>query len=107
MPVDLVLDLGQELNLTGFRYLPDQDRHAGIIARYQLFVSQDGQQWRMADEGEFSNIDNNPLWQIKKFSPAKGRYIKLRALHNTRGDDDAGYAEFDVMTDAAGPDVVQ
>lgn len=99
MPVDLVIDLGRELKLTGFRYLPDQESHAGVITRYRLSVSQDGEQWQVADEGEFSNIDNNPLWQEKKFSAVSGRYIKLQALHNARGDDDAGYAEIDVVTE--------
>jgi alpha-L-fucosidase len=28
----------------------------------------------------------------------KARYIKLRALKNTRGNDDVGYAEIDVIT---------
>jgi alpha-L-fucosidase len=99
MPVDLVIDLGRELKLTGFRYLPDQGSHAGVITRYRLSVSEDGEQWQVADEGEFSNIDNNPLWQVKKFSAVTGRYIKLQALHNARGDDDAGYAEIDVVTE--------
>ncbi|MBS1601712.1 MAG: discoidin domain-containing protein, partial [Bacteroidetes bacterium] len=98
MPVDIVIDLGGELSLEGFRYLPDQGRHSGVITKYELFVSQDGGEWQKADEGEFSNIDNNPLWQVRKFPPVKGRYIKLRALRNTQGDGDAGYAEVDVIT---------
>ncbi|MHA4806855.1 alpha-L-fucosidase [Flavitalea flava] len=100
MTVDVVIDLGEEVNLSGFRYLPDQDRHAGVITNYRFFASTDGQQWQLADEGEFSNINNNPLWQVKKFISVKARYIKLRALHNTQGNDDAGYAEIDVITDA-------
>ena len=98
MPVDIVIDLGRELNLGGFRYLPDQERHAGVITKYEFFVSQDGAEWKKADEGEFSNIDNNPLWQVRKCPPVKGRYIRLRALGNTRGDSDVGYAELDVIT---------
>jgi alpha-L-fucosidase len=39
------------------------------------------------------------LWQVKKFVAVQARYIKLRALHNTQGNDDAGYAEIDVITD--------
>lgn len=101
MPVDVVIDLGRMVNLAGFRYLPDQDRHEGVITTYQLFVSKDGQQWQLTNEGEFSNINNNPLWQVKKFSPVNARYIKLRALHNARGNDDAGYAEIDVITEPA------
>jgi alpha-L-fucosidase len=97
-PVDVVIDLGATVTLTGFRYLPDQGRHAGVITHYQLLVSPDGQEWQMADEGEFSNINNNPLWQVRNFLPVNARYIKLRAIHNTEGNDDAGYAEIDVIT---------
>ncbi len=65
---------------------------------YQFYVSQDNKEWKMADQGEFSNIQNNPLWQIKKFAPEKVRYIKLRALSNTDGSNNTGYAEVDVIT---------
>ncbi|MEO8404905.1 MAG: discoidin domain-containing protein, partial [Chitinophagaceae bacterium] len=98
MPVDIVIDLGNEENLSGFRYLPDQNRVNGIITNYQFYVSHDNEQWKLADEGEFSNIKNNPLWQIKKFEPVKARYIKLRALKNTQDNNEVGYAELDVVT---------
>jgi alpha-L-fucosidase len=98
MPVDLVIDLGRDQNLSGFRYLPDQNRAMGIITNYQFFVSQDNNNWKQVDEGEFANIKNNPLWQIKKFAPEKARYIKLRALRNTEGSDAVGYSEVDVIT---------
>lgn len=98
LPADLVIDLGSVQNLAGFRYLPDQGWNPDIITNYQFFVSSDNQEWKMVDEGEFANIKNNPLWQIKKFAPVKARYIKLRALRNTKGNDAAGYAEIDVIT---------
>ena len=98
LPVDLVIDLGKE-NLSGFRYLPDQDMwDPGIITNYQFYISKDNTEWKLVDQGEFSNIKNNPLWQTKKFAPEKARYIKLRALKNTDGNDNIGYAEVDVIT---------
>ncbi|MFC6191779.1 alpha-L-fucosidase [Dyadobacter subterraneus] len=98
LPASIVIDLGKQQNLAGFKYLPSQSRNAGIITRYQFLVSSDNKQWNVADEGEFSNIKNNPLWQIKKFTPVKGRYIKLVATHNTQENNAAGYAEIDVIT---------
>lgn len=99
LPVDVVIDLGKPQNLTGFKYLPGQNGTNGIITQYQFFVSDDSQQWKLVDEGEFSNIQNNPLWQLKHFSAVKAKYIKLRALHNTQNNDGAGYAEIDVITE--------
>jgi alpha-L-fucosidase len=100
MPVDLVIDLGNEQNLCGFRYYPYQNmwEPPGVITNYQFYVSADNIEWKLVDQGEFSNIKNNPVWQIKKFAPEKARYFKLRALRNTMGNDYIGYAEVDVFT---------
>ncbi|MDP4210549.1 MAG: alpha-L-fucosidase [Bacteroidota bacterium] len=100
MPIDLVIDLGNSYNVRGFKYLPDQNKwSSGIITTYEFYVSDDNIDWKLVDQGEFSNIKNNPLMQIKTFAPAMARYIKLRALKNTFGDDVAGYAEVDVITE--------
>jgi alpha-L-fucosidase len=99
MPVDLVVDLGSKQGLCGFKYLPDQGKwSSGIITNYQFYVSDDNIKWKLADQGEFSNIKNNPLLQFKDFKPVMARFIKLRALKNTADDDVAGYAEMDVIT---------
>lgn len=99
MPVELVIDLGNECNVCGFKYLPDQNRwSSGVVSNYQFFVSIDNKSWKLVSEGEFSNIKNNPLWQLKQFPSEKARYIKITALKNTSGDDVAGYAEVDVIT---------
>jgi len=99
MPVDLVIDLGSGQNLVGFKYLPDQNKwSSGIITSYQFYLSEDKVEWKLVNEGEFSNIKNNPVWQIRNFSPVNARFIKLKAIKNTSGDDVAGYAEVDVIT---------
>ncbi len=99
LPVDLVIDLGREENVCGFRYLPDTDMwNPGIITHYQFFVSSNNIEWKLVHQGEFSNIKNNPLWQTKSFATEKVRYIKFRALKNTQGTDNTGYAEVDIIT---------
>ena len=100
MPVDLVIDLGSERTLSGFKYFPDQGQWGpGVIAEYAFYVSGDNAIWTLADKGEFSNIKNNRVWQTKTFAPVKGRYIKLQALRNTDGNNEVGYAEVDVITE--------
>ena len=99
MPIDLVIDLGKNYNVCGFKYLPDQNKwSSGIITKYQFYISEDNVEWKLVNEGEFSNIKNNPVWQIKNFSQVNARFIKLRAIKNTSNDDVAGYAEVDVIT---------
>jgi len=98
MPVDIVIDLGKTEELVGFRYLPCQSRGDGIITYYQFYTSNDNDNWKLVDDGEFSNIKNNPLWQTKSFALESARYIKLRAIKNTLGNDVTGYAEIDIIT---------
>lgn len=100
MPVDLVIDLGREENLVGFRYLPAQNwwEEASIITQYQFEVSADNVTWKRVSEGEFSNIKNSPVWQTKPFGLTKARYIKIRALKNTQEGSASGYAEVDIIT---------
>jgi len=101
LPVDLTIDLGKEQTISGFKYLPDQGIwNPGIITQYEFQISADNKKWKLADQGEFSNIKNNPLWQVKKFTPIKARYIRLTALSNTEGNDNVGYAEIDIITGA-------
>lgn len=99
LPADLVIDLGKEENIQGFKYYPEQNAwDPSIITHYEFYISNDNKEWKLVDQGEFSNIKNNPLWQTKLFTAEKARYIKLRALKNTENNDNAGYAEVDVIT---------
>ena len=98
-PANVIIDLGREETLNGFKYLPDQSLWGGgLISQYQFFVSNDGIDWRLVSEGEFSNIKNNPLWQTKMFAATNARYIKLSALKNAHNNNNIGYAELDVIT---------
>jgi alpha-L-fucosidase len=99
-PIELVIDLGGEQNLSGFKYLPDQNRWpCAMITNYQFYVSNNNTAWNLVSEGEFSNIRNNPLLQIIEFSPVQARYIKFKTIKNTDGNNNkSGYALFDVIT---------
>lgn len=100
LPTDLVIDLGKELMLRGFKYYPEQNSwQPSTISHYEFYVSRDSKNWKKVSEGEFSNIKNNPLWQTKQFEPLAARYIKFQALKNTENNNNIGYAEIDVITD--------
>ncbi len=97
---DLIVDLGKSYPIKGFTYLPDQSRWAsGIIFNYAFYVSQNGKQWAKVDKGEFSNIKNSPILQIKTFKTTKARYVKLQALDIVDNAKEVRYAEFGVITD--------
>ncbi len=100
-PVDIVIDLGENLNLKGFKYLPDQGRwNPGIIFNYEIYISKNGKNWgNPVSKGEFSNIKNSPIWQEKTFPVTTGRFIKYRALSSAEENGKVGIAEFDIITD--------
>ena len=81
LPLEVVIDLGETLDLSGFTYLTTQQRYIdGTISHYKFYVSEDGLQWgEPVSEGEFSNIRNSPVLQSKMFEPITGRFIKFEA----------------------------
>jgi len=98
-PVDLIIDLGKNESLIGFKYLPDPRQWGpGIITHYRFDVSPDGKAWTTVSEGEFSNIKNNPVEQEKTFDRQEARFIRLTALANTEGNTNVGYAEINIIT---------
>jgi len=101
MPKSIVIDLGENLILAGFTYLPTQARYIdGTVANYQFFVSQDGKSWgQPVSEGEFSNIENNPILQTKSFDPIEGRYIKLTGIREINDRNFISIGEIGVLTE--------
>lgn len=96
----LVVDLGKTTQLKGFSYLPTQQRHlAGIITHYAVYSSQNGKNWSLVKEGEFSNVLNNPINQLIRFNKAKSaRYLKLVPKKTKNDEAKAVIAEFGVIT---------
>ena len=99
-PVSLTVDLGNTLNVKGFKYLPDPYIWGpGIITQYSFEVSTDGKHWQNVSEGEFSNIKNNPVEQTRIFPVSQARYVRLNAFANTENNTNIGYAEFNLITE--------
>lgn len=104
LPQHAVIDLGQQHALTGFSYLPRQDGNgSGLISRYAVEVSSDGQRWEAVAEGEFSNIVNNPIAQYVEFGRAvPARYLRFSVVGVANAQDDnitVTIAEFEVYAD--------
>jgi alpha-L-fucosidase len=97
---DLVIDLGKQEKISGFRYLPAQNwwEEGSIITHFQFSTSTDGINWKLASEGEFSNIKNNPFWQTKTFEPVQASYIRFTPMKTVNPGSDFGIAEFDLIT---------
>lgn len=92
------IDLGENIILEGFSYLPMQARYpSGFIQNYEFEVSMDGENWQAVAKGEFSNIANNPIQQEVGFETTPARYIRLISQQTTDGNA-ATAAEIGVLT---------
>ena len=99
-PVEVVIDLGENLELSGFTYLPDQRRgNPGVIYGYEFSVSDNGTNWSVVSEGEFSNIRNSPVWQKVNFEKVSAKFIKLKAVSPAEENGRIGAAEIGVITE--------
>ncbi|PHN03293.1 alpha-L-fucosidase [Flavilitoribacter nigricans] len=98
---ELTIDLGETLTLRGFTYLPVQSRYfSGLISNYELYTSTDNRNWTQAAAGEFSNIQNSPIWQRVTFEAQPARYIRLKSVATVDGNPPA-FAEVGVLTESS------
>ncbi|MVT12245.1 alpha-L-fucosidase [Chitinophaga tropicalis] len=87
IPVDVAIDMGAARTIRAFTYLPRQDKKTeGLIGRYAFYVSNNGRDWELAREGDFHNIEANPVQQLVLLPKTlKARYFKFSALHINTG----------------------
>lgn len=103
LPHSLTVDMGRELQISGFSYLPRQDRDlAGVAQDYRFETSADGTHWRTDSEGSFANIKNNPVVQEIPFAPITARFFRFTALKEVSGNDAVSAAEISVLPAEAG-----
>ncbi len=94
----LSLDLGENIELKGFTYLPMQARYpSGFITNYSFEISLDGKSWKEIAAGEFSNIVNSPIEQQVRFGSVSARFIRLKAVKTADGKP-ATFGEIGILT---------
>ncbi|MDI9588019.1 MAG: discoidin domain-containing protein, partial [Acidobacteriota bacterium] len=95
MPHWLQVDMRVMTNVEAVGYTPRQDVYPanGIIGKYTLQYSTDGETWTDAVEGEFT--DGRPA-VIEVPETVQARFLRLNALSAQNGAQYAGVAEFDV-----------
>jgi alpha-L-fucosidase len=102
-PHHLTIDMGKEYKVSGFSYLPRQDRRVpdSMIENWRFEVSRDGENWTKAAEGSFGNIVNDPSRRIVHFKkPLNCRYFKLISLSGAEDKPYAGAAEIQMLIPA-------
>src|SRR5262245_39959710 len=95
LPHTLVLDLGGQYQVDGFRYLPRQDGSPnGTIAGYQFYVSSDGTTWGSAVAAGTLAADTSE--KTVRFTAKAGRYVRLVAVSEINGQPWTSAAELNV-----------
>jgi alpha-L-fucosidase len=99
LPVDIAIDMGKLQSIKAFTYLPRQDKKTeGLIGRYAFYISTDGLNWEKATEGDFHNIEANPVQQLVLLEhPLQARYFKFSALKINTGEG-VSVAELGIVT---------
>ncbi len=93
-PHEIIIDLGTEQSLSGFRYLPRQDGgENGRIADYRFFGSSDGVNWGFPlVSGTFVNTAQEQLVVFKGT-----RYVQLQAISEVNGNPWTSVAELTLL----------
>jgi hypothetical protein len=95
-PHELVIALGGEYTVSGFRYLPRQDgKFDGMVGRYSFYVSNDGKDWgEAATTGTFSR---NIAEQEVTFPGKDGSFVRFMAHSEVNGNPWTSVAEIKVL----------
>jgi Alpha-L-fucosidase len=92
---ELKIQISESMNISGFRYTPNQRRDANdYIIAYQLYIDD-----KKVSEGEFSNVVNNPVMKEVRFPSVKGLKISFIAKRVMDKSAFAGVGEFSIITE--------
>ncbi|ELC8436438.1 discoidin domain-containing protein [Clostridium perfringens] len=82
LPQSITLELGGSYEINKFTYLPRSGAKNGNITKYELYVSEDGNDFRKISEG---NWDDSGSLKTLKFNSTKATHVKLVALEGVGG----------------------
>ncbi len=95
-PHYISLDLGKPANLEAFAYTPQNINRNGMLEKGVLKISDNGQNWRIAEEFEFGNLINDPSTRFHHLkSPVQTRFVRLEAIRIAGGDNRLSVAELE------------
>lgn len=90
------LDLGEETEISAFKYTPPTNLKIGMIQKGTIYSSDDGLSWDEIESFEFGNLINDPSPRTHKFNSAfTTRYVKLVSKEIAGSNTSAAIAELD------------
>jgi len=101
-PHEVTIDLGRETDIAGFFCMPRHDGcQVGLVDQYAVLLSDNGKNWgKPVAEGEFANVENNPVLQTVRFyQKARARFVKFVARHAADGNRCVAICEFGLVSE--------
>lgn len=99
-PISLTFELPEPLAISGFTYLPRQDKRVpdSMVEAWKIETSSDGTKWKEIETAEFGNLLNDPSQRTKLFSQTHTtRWLRLVSLKGAQGKPYAGAAEIQLL----------
>lgn len=91
-------DAGETKTMKGFTYQPRPGAGNGTVRNYEIYVSQDGQQWGSpVCKGALDGGEG--VKRVMFAQPVKARYVRFRAMSEQWGQAYASGAEFTLIAD--------
>ncbi|MFT4534630.1 MAG: photosystem II stability/assembly factor-like uncharacterized protein [Saprospiraceae bacterium] len=95
LPHEIQIDLLEKKEISGLTYLARQDHVNGRIANYEVYVSNDPEDWGLpVATGTWANSTN---LKTAVFPTKHGRYYRLVALSTVNGDQFTNAAEINII----------
>lgn len=101
-PHTLTIELPKEQVINGFTYLPRQDRRVpdSMVEAWKVEVSLNGKSWKVAAQGEFGNLLNDPTQRTSLFKrKARVKYFRFTSLRGAQDKPYAGAAEIELLAE--------
>jgi alpha-L-fucosidase len=101
-PHEVVMDMGREIDVAGFTFLPRNDGTCyGTPDQYAFYLSADGVEWALAAEGEWADVHENfGMHAVELGKHMHGRYLRFVAKHAVDGGDFVTVAGIGVIESA-------
>jgi len=98
-PHEIIIDLGASYEIAGFAYLPRPASSTnGTIKDYEFYVSDDEKKLdKPLLKGTFAKAEGENV--VELLEKAKGRYVRLRALSEVKGQPWSSIAELRLLSD--------
>ncbi len=94
----LAIDLGKKESIKGWIYTPQTQNSEGMIAKGDIEVSNDGENWEKVASFEFGNLINDPSPRTHRFNKEiETQYIRIVATEISADQKSAAIAEIDLF----------